>query len=122
MPRGNAMAPPKLARNAPVVDVGHPFQVNLLVVLRRKAEGLAAIRIRLHGSDREAGDGWATLLCRLVDSYEPLRGEARLDHGLAARAVADGVEVIARGAQQALDFQVFEDFFACDVTVEAGIR
>ena len=47
MPRGDAMSPPQLPRDTPVVDILHPVEVGLLVHLRCKADGLVAIGIRL---------------------------------------------------------------------------
>jgi hypothetical protein len=68
------MAPPELARDAPVVDVLHPVEVGLLVLLGREADGFVAVGVGLDG-----GDG---LLGERLNLDEPLRGEARLDDGL----------------------------------------
>ena len=38
VPGWDAMAPPELARDAPVVEVVHPFEVGLRVVLRSEAD------------------------------------------------------------------------------------
>ena len=46
MPGGNAVSPPELARDAPVVDVGHPLHVGLLVHLRGELDVAFA-----HGGD-----------------------------------------------------------------------
>ena len=39
VPCGDAMAPPELAGDAPVVDVGHPLEVDLFVHLRGEVDG-----------------------------------------------------------------------------------
>ncbi len=91
MPGGNSVAPPELAGDAPVVDVLHPVEVGLLVLLGGELNGLFAIRVRLDG-----GDGF---LGERLDLDEPLRGEARLDDGFAAVAVADVVGVVLDCAQ-----------------------
>ncbi len=66
VPCGNAVAPPELARNAPVVDVAHPLEVGLRVHLRGELNVALA----------DGGDG---LVCERLDPDEPLLGEARLD-------------------------------------------
>ena len=113
VPGGNAMAPPELARDAPVVDVLHPVEVGLLVLLRREADGFVALRVGLDG-----GDGF---LGQRLNLDEPLRREARLNDGLAAVAVADVVGVVLDAGQQALFFEVGDDFLARHVAVEAGV-
>src|SRR5580658_9632257 len=87
VPRGNAMAPPELARDAPVVDVGYPLDVDLLVVLGREADGLVAGGVGFDGGDGPLGHRCSAGVRLFVDGDEPLRGEARLDHGFAAVAV-----------------------------------
>src|SRR5579884_762564 len=84
VPRGNTMSPPQLARDAPVVNVLHPVQVDGLVIVGREAD--VSLRDRFRGGLRHAHAAGARLL---VDGDEPLRGEPRLDHGLAAVALAD---------------------------------
>jgi hypothetical protein len=80
------MAPPELARNAPVVDVVHPVEIDLFVIFGREANGLVAVGIGLDG-----GDGF---LGKRLNLDEPLCGEARLDDGFAAVAVANVVGVV----------------------------
>ena len=77
-PGGDLVAPPDLARDAPVADVQHPVVVGLGPVGRDDG-GLAGF----HGLDRLFGQGF--------DLDEPLGGEVRLHHGLAAVAVAHTV-------------------------------
>ena len=107
------MAPPELAADAPVVDVLHPVEVGLLVLLRGEVDGLFAVRARLDG-----GDGF---LGERLDLDEPLRGEARLDDGFAAVAVAYVVDVVLDASQKTLGFEVGDDFLAGYVTVESGV-
>ena len=108
VPCGNAMAPPELARDAPVVNVLHPLEVGLLVHLRREADVLLA-------------DGCLGLVGQRLNLDEPLRREARLDRRLAAVAVAHVVDVVLDAGEQALFFQVGNDFLAGGVAVEARI-
>ena len=83
------MAPPQLARDAPVVDVAHPLDVGLAVLLGREADVALVDR----------GDG---LVGERLDLDEPLRRKPRLDTTrLAAVAVADGVRVVLHSDQQA---------------------
>ena len=107
------MAPPELARDAPVVDVLHPVEVGLLVHLRRKADGLVAAGVGLDGGDGLVGER--------LNLDEPLRRKARLDNRLAAVAVADVVGVVLDCGQQALFFEIWDDVLAGDVAVEAGV-
>ena len=88
VPRGDAMAPPELARDAPVADVVHPIVVSLDPVLRDELD--AAIVHRLDG-----------LLGQRLRLDEPLRGDQRLDDGLAAIAVAQVELVVLDLFQQA---------------------
>ena len=78
---GDAVAPPELARDAPVFEVPHPGEVGLLPAL-----GVKAHAARGHGIDRRA--------LKLVDRHEPLLREPRLERGIAAVAVHDGVSVL----------------------------
>ncbi len=65
VPCRNPMSPPKLAADAPVVDVFHPVEIGLLVLLRREADSLFAVRTRLDG-----GNG---LIGQRLNLDEPLR-------------------------------------------------
>src|ERR1035437_1304566 len=108
MPRGDAMAPPELARDAPVVDVLHPLEVSLLVHLRRKADVLLA-------------DSLFGLVGQRLNLDEPLCREARLDDRLAAVAVADIVDVVLDAGEELPLFQVLDYLFTGSVAVEAGV-
>src|ERR1019366_4684664 len=73
MPGGNAMSPPQLPRDAPVVNVAHPLEVSLGVILRHELD--VAV---LHHRDGAVG--------QRLDLDEPLRRKPWLDDGLAAIA------------------------------------
>ena len=60
VPHRNAVSPPQLARDTPVIDVVHPVQINLPVILGDNRD-LAL----LHRRDRMRGQG--------LDLHEPLR-------------------------------------------------
>ena len=93
VPRGNAVAPPELARDAPGLDVPHPFEVGVGPVRRDEAG-----RPLLDRPDRRARQ-------RLrVD--EPLVGEPRLDHRLRAVAEGDRVHDLLLPLEQAGGLQV----------------
>src|SRR5205085_11076257 len=64
--RGDAMAPPELARDGPVVDVLHPVEVGRLPRLRDDGDG--AVAYRLDGRLRQR-----------FDLDEPLARDHRLD-------------------------------------------
>ena len=108
------MAPPQLPRDAPVVNVLHPLQVHLFVLLGNDANGLVAVCVGLHGCDGLVGER--------LNLDEPLRREARLHNRLAAVAVAHVVGVVLYACQQSLRFEVFEDLLARSVAVETGVR
>ncbi|CAM5735024.1 hypothetical protein STENM223S_03475 [Streptomyces tendae] len=80
VPDGDAVAPPQLARDAPVVEVVDPVEVPLLHLLRVDL-------------DLAVADGVAGGLGQRADLDPPLHGQPRLDGGLTARAVADAVDV-----------------------------
>ena len=76
IPGWNTVAPPQLARDAPVVDVVHPVEIDGLVILRRETN--VAIRNRSNGLVRQR-----------LNLEEPLHRKARFHHGSAALAFAD---------------------------------
>src|SRR5580692_5049223 len=79
VPCGDAMAPPELARDAPVVDVGHPLEVDLFVHLGGEVDrGFFAVD-GLDGFDGVLCDGFAAGVWGFVDGEEPLEREARFD-------------------------------------------
>src|ERR1035437_1168988 len=108
VPCRDAMSPPELARDAPVVDILHPLEVGLLVHLRRKANVLLA-------------DGCFGLVSQRLNLDEPLCREARLDDRLASVAVADVVDVVLDAGEELPLFQVGDYLFTGSVAVEAGV-
>src|ERR1035438_9111281 len=114
VPGGDAMAPPELAADAPVVDVLHPVEIGLLVFLGGEVDRLFSIRSRLDGGDGYIGEG--------LNLDEPLRGEARLYDGFAAVAVAYVADVILDAREELPLFQILDYLFTCSITVKAGVR
>ena len=95
MPRRDAVAPPELAGDAPVVDVRHPLEVGLRVHLRREADVAIAYGVDCRLRDGRAcglrptrrglsGTGSLRRRDRFVHRQEPLQRQARLDHGAGA--------------------------------------
>ena len=89
VPGRDAVAPPELAGDAPVVDVVHPLEIGLGPVRRDEL-------------DRAVLDDADGLVGERLDADEPLPREVRLDDVLAAVAVADGVVVVLDLDEQAL--------------------
>src|SRR5205807_8986650 len=79
-PDGDAVAPPELARDAPVADVLHPREVRVLPLLRDEARPAVAHRGRRGERERLYPD-------------EPLARDERLDDGPATVADPDPVPV-----------------------------
>ena len=86
---GDAVAPPQLARDAPVLEVVHPGEVGLGPALG--VEGHLAGLHDLGGA-----------LFKLVHGHEPLLGEPGLERGVAAVAVHDGVVELLDLLEQAV--------------------
>ena len=78
---GNAVAPPQLAANTPVLEILHPSGVGL-----RPARGVEGDLTGVDGVERRP--------LELVDGHEPLLGQPRLKRGVATVAVHDGVVVL----------------------------
>ena len=108
VPGWNAMSPPELARDAPVVDLIHPVQVDGLVILRREAN------VTIH----DRGD---RPVCQRLNLDEPLHREAGLDNIHAAAALADREHVILGVHQESLDLKISEHSLARFVAIEPGI-
>jgi hypothetical protein len=102
---GDAMAPPELAGDRPVVDVLHPVEVG----------GLPRLRENLDGSVADHFDGRRG---QRLDLYEPLPGDHRLDVGVALAVHADGVGVLLDLRQEALLFEEGHDVLAGHVAIE----
>ena len=80
VPDRDAVPPPQLAGDAPIVDVLHPLEVQLLPAVWDEA----------HPPVAHSGD---CLLGERLHAHEPLGGDDRLHSRAAALAVADGVRV-----------------------------
>src|SRR5215469_9332974 len=80
MPSWNAMTPPKLARDAPVSDVIHPFVVGFCPICWHKLNAPV-----FHGTNRRRGER--------LHAHPPLLGNQRLDNCLAAVAFAGAQRV-----------------------------
>jgi hypothetical protein len=108
VPRRNLVAPPELARDAPVLDVHEPLVVDLGPLVGHETR--VALRHR-----REARLGHA------VHAHEPLVGEHRLDHGVGALR-AGLHELVGLGAfHEPRGFKIGEDLLAGNEAVEPAI-
>jgi hypothetical protein len=98
VPRGNALAPPQLAADAPVAHVLHPVAVGVGEFLRMQFH-LAAHHHVQRG------------LRHLAHLHEPLQRQARLDDGIGAFARAHLVHDVLRLHYVALLLQQFHESF-----------
>src|SRR4051812_44096737 len=103
------MSPPELARDAPVVDVGHPIQVDGLVILGRETDVPLS-----HGTNR--------LIRQRLNLDEPLRREARLHNSFATVALADRDYVVFDAHEKSLRLKIGEHARARLVAVESSVR
>ena len=103
----DAVAPPQLARNAPVLEVVHPGEVGV---------GPAG-RVEL---DLAALDDLGRALLELVHGNEPLLGEPGLQRGVAAVAVHDGVVQLLDVVEQAVLVEPLDDGLAALVAAHAA--
>ena len=108
VPRRYAVAPPELARDAPVAYVLHPLIVDVRPLLGDE----------LYLSGLHRGDARVSKRAR---ADEPLLGEVRLHDGVAAVAVSDGVAEVLDGEQRALFFKVGGDDVARGEAVHSGV-
>ena len=106
VPGRDAVAPPQLAADVPVVDVLEPVEEDLLEALGHDPGALLA-----HGLHGPLGHG--------LDVDEPLRLEARLDDVVAALAAADGHLVVLDLDQVTGRVEVLEDARAALLAAEA---
>jgi len=93
------MAPPQLARDAPVLDVAHPFEVGLRPVLRHEANTTI-----LDGRNRRRGER--------LDAHEPLIGQIGFDHGLRTIAARDHQLVLVDAGDEACRVEFGDDALA----------
>ena len=106
MEHGDAVAPPQLARDAPVLEVLHPGEIRL-----RPARGVEG--------DLAGGDRLGRRSLQLVDSDEPLLGQPRLERRVAAVAVHDGMVMVVHMVEQAVLLEPGDDRLAALVAAHA---
>ena len=104
---GDAVAPPQLARDAPVLEVLHPGGVGL-----RPARGVEG--------DLTGVDGVKRRPLEFVDGHEPLLGQPRLKRGVTAVAVHDGVVVILHVIEQVMLLKPLDDGLAALLAGHTG--
>ena len=104
---GNAVAPPQLTADAPVLEVLHPGGVGL-----RPARGVEGDLAGVDGVERRPFE--------LVDGDEPLLGQPRLQRRVATIAVHDGVIEVLDVIEQTVLVEPLDDGFAALVAVHAG--
>ena len=88
VPRRNAVPPPLLAADAPILNVAHPSEIHVLVLFRHEAHGAV-----LHGANGGFG--------QRRDLHEPLISEPRFDHGFRAVAPGHGVGMLPHPFEKA---------------------
>src|SRR6185312_14373475 len=113
VPRRDAMAPPQLAADAPVLDVVEPLRVRGCPVFRHKLDFARTHRVQRWLGDRLAA-AWTSIGQRVGSEVdEPLVGQHRFDHRV--RAIAHRhLQLVRFGLdQEACSTQVCKDMFAC---------
>ena len=105
---GNPMSPPELARDAPVLDVVHPVEVDLAPAVRHEAH-LAGFH-RLDGG-----------LGERLHLHEPLLGEAALHDLVATIAVSHLVVDVLDVVEEAAGFEIGNDRLAALPAVHAAV-
>ena len=108
VPRGNAVPPPKLTRDAPVADILKPVFIDF-----RKAFGDKADAPVLHCCNRRFRE--------ILHADEPLLRDERLDRRLAARAVPDRMLVLLRSDECADLRKLLHELLAAFVTVKPRV-
>ena len=104
---GDAVAPPQLTADAPILEVLHPGGVGL-----RPARGMEGDLAGIDGVERRP--------LELVDGDEPLLRKPRLKRGVATVAVHDGVVVILDVIEKVMLLEPLDDGLAALFTVHAG--
>ena len=112
VPRRNLVAPPQLARDAPILDIVQPLVVGVDPVLGVELDLAGA-----HAFQCLLGDGFA-FRARLAHRDEPLVGEHRLDHHAGAVAARHFEFVLFGLLEQAECLKVGHDLFARFKAVE----
>ena len=104
---GDAVAPPQLAADAPVLKVLHPGGVGL-----RPARGVEGDFAGVDGVERRP--------LELVDGHEPLLGQPRLQRRVATVAVHDGVIEVLDVIEQVVLLEPLDDRLAALLAGHAG--
>ena len=104
---GNAVAPPQLAADTPVLEVLHPGGVGL-----RPTRGVEGDLAGVDGVERRP--------LKLVDGDEPLLGQPRLKRGVTSVAVHDGVVVVLDMIEQVMLLKPLDDGLAALLAGHAG--
>ena len=113
VPGRDAMTPPELARDAPVLDVAEPMPVGIDPVFRHEAH-VARLPISTF-------DQIETALREAVHLHEPLVGQIGLDDLAGAVAARHLQLVLLLFHQQAGGVQVGKHGLACGVAIQAAI-
>ena len=108
VPGGDAVAPPDLTADAPVLNIFHPVEIGLG----------PAFGVEL---DRAGADSLDSGLCQFIHPDEPLVAEERFDLHAAPFGETHVVGDVFDLFQQALRFDVGNAQFAAFVTVQTGI-
>ncbi len=103
------MAPPDLARDAPIPDILHPLKIGLLPELRHDSG--AAFSDRLNGR-----------LGQRLCSHKPLKGKIGLDDRLASVAVAYHVTVVFDFYQNTVSLKILNDPVSAIEAIQPSIR
>src|SRR5699024_2052158 len=108
VPGRNAVPPPQLARNAPILDVAHPFVIGLGPVFR-------------HEADASGFDGLDRRLGQRFRAYEPLLGQHGLDDDVGAVAVGLHHGLVFDRNHQPFGVDVGDDPVARLVAIQAAV-
>ena len=108
VPRRDAVAPPELARNAPVADVLKPVDVDFREALR-------------HELDAAVLDGFDGRFRERFHLDEPLLRDERLDRRMAARAMADSVLMVFDRDERTGFLEFLDERLAAFVAVHAFV-
>src|SRR6185295_5427572 len=113
VPRGDLVPPPELARDAPVADVLHPPEVDLLPMLGDEARLLVGRSAVADRGDRR--------LRERLDLHEPLDRQHRLDDRPTAVALCDRKRVRLDLFDETVRFEILDELLPRVVAVETRI-
>ena len=108
VPGRDAVAPPELAADAPVLDVAHPGEVHVLVLLGHELDTAV-----FHGGDGVFG--------QRLGADVPLVGQPGLDDGAGAVALRYFQRVVVDLLEQAHGLELGDDGLARGEAVHAGV-